>query len=417
MLAACLLHAGVLQSVVAQADEAQDRFDEAMAAMEADRVYEARKQLSELLSDYPTLYRARLELARANYLTRDFDAAEEQVLQVLEDPDVPASVRTTLLAFLAQIRDDRLTFEKPHQWGGYVYGGVMYDSNVNFGTTRDVVNVGNIPFNVDPDTQEEEDWAAVLDSGVAYTYNPNRRFQVGERSGFFLWESQANAYYRRYADEDDFNLGVLTLRTGPAWVLPETWRISLGFQADQIFLDDSDLALFLSVNPSVSFLLNPRTELTFDVIVQDRQYDDDEDKAREGTYSAGLAVLTRYYLEKDLALQVGAGYADFDADDDVLSYDTPDLFVGATYQAWTGGSLFARVGYREYDYDDEVPLFLEDRDDDEWRLITGVQHEIRGDFLYGWVVRGEYVYTDNDSNIDVFDYDRSQVSIGLSKAF
>ena len=121
VLAACLLHAGLLLSVVAQADEAQDRFDEAMAALDADRVYEARQQLSQLISDHPTLYRARLELARANYLTRDYDAAEEQVLKVLEDPDVPASVRTTLLAFLAQIRDDRLTFKTPHHWGGYVY--------------------------------------------------------------------------------------------------------------------------------------------------------------------------------------------------------------------------------------------------------------------------------------------------------
>lgn len=193
--------------------------------------------------------------------------------------------------------------------------------------------------------------------------------------------------------------------------------MSLGLQADQIFLGDSKLALFLSVNPSVSFLLNPRTELTFDVIVTDRHYDDNVDDPREGTYSSGLAILTRYYLERDLALQFGAGYSNFNADDDVLSYDTPDIFVGATYEAWTGGALFARVGYRDYDYDDEVPLFLEDRDDTELRAIAGFQHQLNGDILNGWVIRGEYVWTDNNSDIDVFDYTRKQASLGLSRAF
>ncbi|MGI9290396.1 MAG: hypothetical protein ACR2QG_03855, partial [Gammaproteobacteria bacterium] len=126
-LGVCLLFfAALLQPVTAvaqeaQNDEIQERFDEAMSALEADKIVAARQQLAELLVDYPTLHRARLELARAEYLARDYDAAEEQVLEVLEDPEVPASVRTTLLAFLAQIRDDRLIFEEPHSWGGYVY--------------------------------------------------------------------------------------------------------------------------------------------------------------------------------------------------------------------------------------------------------------------------------------------------------
>jgi thioredoxin-like negative regulator of GroEL len=69
--------------VVASADDVQNRFDAAMAALEAEEIYTARRLLRELLSDYPTLYRARLELARADYLARDFDAAEAEVLRVL----------------------------------------------------------------------------------------------------------------------------------------------------------------------------------------------------------------------------------------------------------------------------------------------------------------------------------------------
>lgn len=423
LLVACLSQPVVTfaQETQNENDEIQDRFDEAMSALEADRIQSAKKQLSELLADYPTLHRARLELARAEYLARDYDAAEEQVLQVLEDPEVPASVRTTLLAFLAQIRDDRLTFEEPHSWGGYVYSGVMYDSNVNFGTTRDIINVNGIPFQITGDASDElDDWAVVLDSGLSHNYNPNKQFKAGDSTGYFLWQSQANAYYRRYLDEDDYNLGVLTLRTGPVWAVPEKWRASIAVQGDQIFLDDSNLATFVSLNPNINYLINRRTELTFDLNVTERTYDDDVDEPREGTFYSGLAVLTRFYLDRDLGLQLGGGYADFDGDEDFTSYDYPEIFAGATYQAWLGGTVFGRVGFRNYDYDGPLPgpLFsLGNRDDDEIRVIAGVQHVLNGDILNGWVVRAEYVYTDNDSNIDLYDYDRNQVSLGISKGF
>jgi hypothetical protein len=425
ILCIALFVAAMQQPVLSLAQEYQDdpiqeRFDDALSALEANQVLVARQLLAELLADHPTLHRARLELARAEYLSRDYAAAEAQVLEVLEDPDVPVSVRTTLLAFLAQIRDDRLTFEEPHSWGGYVYTGLMYDSNVNFGTTRDVVNVGGVPLKVEDISKELDDWAAVLDAGFSHSYNPNKKFRSGDRTGYFLWHTQGNGYYRRYQDEDDYNLGVLTLRTGPVWAVPEKWRASLGVQADQIFLDDSKLAVFLTVNPNINILLNQRTELTLDLALTDRNYDDGINEARDGTYKSGLAVLTRFYLARDLGLQLGAGYSDFDADVDVLSYDSPEVFVGATYQAWQGGTVFGRLGYRNYDYDDPVtflPGLSASRDDDEIRFVTGVQHLINGDVLNGWVVKAEYAYTDNDSNLDLFDYDRHQVSLGISKGF
>ena len=82
----------------ASTQELQARFDEAMAAIEAQRYNEARGLLTALLSDYPTLQRARLDLARAHYMVADFENARREVEEVLEDPNTPPGVRTTLLA-------------------------------------------------------------------------------------------------------------------------------------------------------------------------------------------------------------------------------------------------------------------------------------------------------------------------------
>lgn len=407
----------MFQTATVHADELQNRFDTAMAALEADRVYEARRLLTELVNDYPSLNRARVELARADYYVRDYDAAEAEVLTVLEDPDTPTNVKPTLLAFLAQIRDDRQTFEQKNQWGGFVYSGVMYDSNVNYGA-NDVI-LGGIPFSLEG---EESDWAGVLEGGISHTYNPNKSFKSGDKTGYFFWQSSANGYYRGYTDENDFNLGVATLRTGPVWAVADAWRASVAVQGDQIWFGSDRLAFFTSLNPTYSVMLAPRTELTIDGVLQDRNYNDSEDEGRNGTLWGSTVVLSQFYLERRLGVQGGVGYSDFNADENAFSYKLPEVFGGATYDAWRRGTIYTRVGYRWYDYDknfDGLAAIIgsNDRDDDELRIIGGFRHEIGGEFMTGWVIRGEYVWTDNDSDVDVFDYDRSQISLGISKGF
>ncbi len=406
--------------LIARADEIQDRFDEAMAAIEAERIYTAQRLLQALLADYPTLHRARLELARADYLARDYGAAEAEIQQVLNDSEVPPSVRTTLLALQAQIRDDQQTFGKRHRWSGDVYGGTMYDSNVNFGVARDIVDIGGVFFNVDPGSQEISDGALVADAGVVHTYNPDSRFRAGEKTGFFLWQSQGNAYYRRYFDETDYNLGVATVRTGPVWVVPDTWRATIGLQGDQIWLGNDNLAFFTTLNPVVTRILSPLTEVSAGFTVTKRSYQRDEDDGRDGTFYRANAGFTRVFMEQRIGLQGVVGYTDFDADNDSFSYKGPDLLLGVTYNAWTGGTFYTSAGYRQFDFEaplNGLPPGTPPRDDDEYRIIAGVNHVLQGDVLTDWEIQAEWAYTKNKSNISLFDFDRHQVSLGLARDF
>ena len=399
----------------------QDRFDTAMTALNAERAYTARKLLKELLADYPTLHRARLELARANYLIRDFDAAEAEIQTVLADPEVPASVRTTLLAFQAQIRDDKQTFAKRHNWSGQVYGGLMYDSNVNFGIDGVIPILGN-PFT----NKELSDGAAVLDAGILHTYNPNVTFQSGEKTGYFLWQTQGNGYYRAYFDENDYNLGVLTLRTGPAWVVPEEWRASIGLQGDQIFFGGGQLpsgggklAFFTTINPQITWQLDDRTDVTLDASATDRDYDDAVNRPRNGReYRAGISG-SRLYMNRKLGLQAGVAYSTFKARARRFAHKGPEVYVGAFYEAWERGQVYTRLNYRQYDFkgpEITAPFTGLIRDEDEWRLIVGFRHELQS-VLPGWAVRGDISHTINDSNVQLYDYDRTQVSLGLQRSF
>lgn len=394
----------------------QEQFTAALQAINEDRLKSARELLETLLSSNPGMHRARLELSRTYYLSMDYAAARAEAQQVLDDPNTPPAVRTTVLAFLAQIDADEKRLAIRHTWKPTLYLGLMHDSNVNVGPQQDIIQIGGTPFAV---TQSREDQAFVINPGLTHTYNPDRRFQAGEHAGYFLWQSSASLYYRGYFDEQDYNLGLLTLRTGPAWVVPRHWRAAIGLQADQIWLGDGRLALFTSLNPSILWQLGASTEFGLEGVLTRRDYNKDSDGEREGWYKWAGVTLGQYLYGQKLAIKGGVGYFQFDTDDDAERFANrgPDAFLGAVLQAWQNGSLFARVGYRSYDYQGLEPGFPDPRDEDEWRYTLGFQHGFKSGVLDKWTLIGNWTRTENDSNVPIYAYDRDQISLGLSRSF
>lgn len=401
----------------ATAGDVQQEFDAALEAIEQERLRTARERLTNLLAANPSLSRARLELAKVHYLSRDYADARREARQVLDDPNTPPAVRATVLAFLAQIDADERRYAPRHLWSPSVYAGVMYDSNVNIGPGSDVIDIGGIDFTVAPASQETSDWAGVINAGIAHTFNPDGRFDWGETQGDFLWQSELNGYYRGYFDETDFNLGVLTARTGPAWVVPGSWRAYVALQLDQIFLGGEDLALFTSLNPGIAWQIGDDWEVGLDAFITDRNYSGSDEAGRDGDYQSASLTVGHYFRQRSLLVQAGASYYNFDADADYLSYDGPEVFAGFISQAWTNGSVFARVGYRWYDFESVEPLFNVPRDDDELRATAGFQHDFREGWLNRWSLVGSWTWTDNQSDVAIYEYDRHQVSLGLSRGF
>jgi hypothetical protein len=416
LLALCLVTAAGV-AAPADDDSVERNFADALSAIEANRLRTARSTLQGLVAANPNLLRARLELARVYYLSRDYAGARAEAERVLAEPNLPPSVRTTVLAFLAQIDADQRRFAARHQWTPSIYGGLVYDSNVNVGPNRDVIDIAGDSFVVNPDDRETDDFGLVINGGLAHTWNPGKTFAAGEQTGFFLWQSQANAYYRAYADENDFNLGVLTGRTGPAWVVPGRWRAGLGFQADQIWLGGDALALFGTINPNAAVQIGENTEIGVDGVFTRRSYQDDDNDGRDGWFRFGQLTVTHYLAGRRFAVQGGLGYAGFDADEEFFSYTGPEAFVGVLAEAWTNGTVFARAGYRRYDFDGTEPVFNVARDDDEYRAIAGFQHEFTGGALRGWALQGNWTFTTNDSNVPIYEFDRHQVNLGLARSF
>ena len=174
------------QTATQSTADIQAQYDEAVRAIEEDRLLTARNSLRNLLTANPSLHRARLELARVYYLSQDYAEARDEAQRVLDDPDTPPAVRTTVLAFLAQIDQDEKRYAQRHRWTPSIYAGLMYDSNVNVGPSRDIIDIGGLTYAVAPASRETDDSAWVVSPGLSHVYNPGSRFEAGEHSGDFL---------------------------------------------------------------------------------------------------------------------------------------------------------------------------------------------------------------------------------------
>ena len=430
LLAAALLCFLLAQSVNVLALEAQGAeeqtltieeidqlFDEAMKSLEQQDLQTARKRFENILSGNPSLHRARLELARVYYLSFDYEKARAETLRVLDDPNTPPQVRVTLLAFLAQIDADQKQLNKAHRWGGSIYLGLTYDSNVNAGPDQTVIDLNGTSLSLTDASLERSDVGLSLIAGITHNYSPGVTFDFGEQSGFFLWQSQANLNLRPYFNEDDFNVAVLTLRTGPSWIVPRHWRAGIALQLDKLWLGNEALALFTSLNPSIVWQRAENWEFGLDLVYTQRSYDDQFNKPRDGDFIAATATVSKYLEDPEVGLQAGIGYEDFSADDTSFSHSGPNVFVGANKSMWDNGSIYARVNWRDYDYDGLAPFFNTPRDDLELRLTVGFQRALAWQFLEDWQLLGSVSVADNSSNVPIFDYDRQLFNLGVSRSF
>lgn len=416
VLSGVLLSMMASSSVIA-AETTEEQFDpeeffkKGMQEREEGAPYNAIESFQSILSNKPSLHRARLELAVAYMQTLQYQEAEEQAQTVLNDPNTPPSVRVSILAFLAQLRQDAEQMSPKHEHKFNLSAGVLYDDNVNIGPGSSIINIdGNI---LDITTRPTSDEAFVVSGSYDHSYRTGKPVRLGQNTGMLYWQSGASYYNRRYSTEDQFDLQVLSLRTGPALITNSKWRANVALQLDHIRLDDEELANYLGIQPSFTWAFDASTELTIDAEYTDRNFDQASDQGRDSDYYSVGASLGKGFKNNTVGVQGGFEWFDNDARDDQYTYDGWEIFAGVNWQVKPTTSLFSRISYSESDYKGEVPVVNEIRDDEEIQLILGGKHTFANELE----LSAFWLRTEADSNVALYDYDRTQFSVNLGKKF
>ncbi len=404
--------------IASAADQSvEDKYKEAIYLRETGDAAASIGILNSILSSNPKLHRARLELSVAHARSLNYEAAKRQAEIVLEDPELPPPVRVSVLAFIAKIDAERTKYaENIHVVEPSVSAGLMYDSNVNSGPDIGTIDVSGGTLTLGSGSSPLEDWAYVLSAGVYHRYQGFAPLKLGGSHGRLAWESKANLYSRSYQDYSAYNLDVLSLRTGPAFAATSQWRANLGVQVDYLRLGSEKLGVFSSLLPSVTWLVK-EGELTVDGTLQDRNYTRSVDAGRDSDYWSLGVSYGKLFGDSKFALSTGLKAFGSDADLARFSNDGWEAFIGGSYVAWPNGSVFAKVSFRDSDYDGAEPVFNIARDEEKKTLLVGFSHEFKGNAMDSWRLEGTYSRIDNSSNIAIYDYDRDIVSLTLKKAF
>ena len=409
MLFMLLVKAGIS---VANTNEtsAEQEFKKAMKLRGDGKLEQSIKMFQGILSNNPRLQRARLELAVAYFFSTKYGKALKHARKVLNHPRTPESVKVRIREFIAKVRAKH----PRHKIEPFVSLGFMHDSNVTVGPDQSILS-GFPTLTVQVKTA---DAASLIQFGVSHRFSSDIEFNIGKQSATFLWLSKASYYHTDYLEENDSDLGVLSLSTGPALVAGEHWRAAINFRSDSIRLGSESYANFLAVNPTWTFTSkDQRTEVTLDVYLQDRDYKAASDADRDSDYTAYGISYGRVLTNDKFSYQLGVRAFDEEASASYNSNDGVEYFLGLSWRYSKFDNSYMRFSHKVSTYGGIEPGFTVARDEKLNRVVLGYEHKFSSGRLQNWTANIHWTYTTTESNIAVFEYDRHQFAVTFGKRF
>lgn len=389
-------------------------FRQAMEKRDAGNIYSAIEDFQSILSTQPKLHRARLEMAVAYYQIYKFDEAVKEAELVLNDPETPPNVRVSILAFLAQVKQDSERLSQGQStWKFPFEFGYVYDTNVNVGPDN-TVTVGD---------EKASDSGMIFSVGADHTYQTGKRYNWGTNPTNLLWQSGANIYHKGYINEDDYDLSVLSLRTGPTLVTTGSWRSNLTLQEDIILWGGEKYAIFSYLLPSYTWHFGDSGfESTADAVISRRDYSKEGYRERDSVYLAPRLSVGYTFYNGKLAALTGIQYINENARNDAYSQDAICFFLTGSWKIVEHNTLYAGYIQTESRFDAAPVPGLTDwdrpRDEINRQYKLGYVHTFKEfGWLTDWDFTAEVTHTSADSNLPAYDYSRSETFITLSRRF
>jgi len=410
------LAAGIISSAYAEEMDPQAIFEEAMQLRESGQIYSSIELFESIIRNQPGLHRARLELAIAYHQARRFDEARSQLTQVLNSPDTPESVKLSITAYLAQLGSDEKVSQQRTSSTFFISAGIFSDSNINLGPAPETPNVSSTEISGN---------GATLMLSYSHRSRASEPFDISGKVTDMEWLTQATAYSKVHTgNEDDYNLQVLSLITGPALIAENDWRASLNFKLEKVYFGDDPYAFNLGLNPAFTLSFANDLELTFEGQTTVREHAQTSDEGLDGVakmYGIGVA---KFYTN-NIGVAAGLRYHSNGAEAGYLNAKGNEIYLSGHMPAWQNARAYIQISSQDYDYKDVDPNVIgatEARDETEQLAIIGVSHDFRSGALKSWTANAQLTYTKNisnanDSALDIFEYDRNFFEVNMRRYF
>ena len=351
---------------------------------------EAVKLFRRILSRNPDLTRVRLELARALFLARDFDAAryhfEIALGQALEEP-----VRENIYRFLRAIQGRTSWFTVSAVFGP--------DSNPTYATRAQTINLFGQTFVLNPDAKAKRAYGLIVDAQGRYVFGEDNRNFVRTAIGY-------RGYPGAYADYESFEItGGRSLISGQSLWTAEAGPLAARFQHQALY--EGGVIRFTHTRP-----LGERFLASSYLSLKQIEYGTYEYLSAKQVW--GGATM-RYALNPTSGISGSVSLGNNRAENGAYSYDAMEATLGYSKELPSRFNVEARLTANRFSYDQPAPLFGTLREDELVQIDLDVT--ARDWSFHGFAPKVLMSVGHNHSTIALYSYDRRFLGIGMTRQF
>lgn len=369
-----------------------------LSAKGAGRLAEASGAFNKVLELDPNADRVRLELAEVAFRSGDAAGARSLLLAV-KAKNPPARVGENIDRFLEVIAS-----AAPKSWRATASLGFMHDSNANAGTSTNSVLMFGLPFTLSPTAMKTSDNALLLRAGLDHAARISDRM---------AWQSGVALSSTDYRSLNTLDALSVSLSSGPSWQVDERTAFSLPLVGDWLRLghDQSYYSYSVGVAPQWRRGLSDALALSLTGTYSHKWY---QGQSTRNLDAWSVAPSLDWRVGAAGMLSAGLVAAREDSGLDSASNHLAGVNLG--YSHAVSDTLRVSIGanYMDTRYQGLEAAFTEIRHDKTARLSLGASYRLA---KLGAEASLSVSYTDNDSNLSLYEYDRSQVSVTLGKAF
>lgn len=378
------------------------------AALGIGKNTEAVFALERVLAVRPDATVARALIARAYFNLKETETAKREFENVKKQ-DVPPEVATTIDRFLDAIR--RVEETKKVTIRGYIEVGGGYDSNVNSATAEGQVAVpslGGTIVTLTDSGREQSDGYITFGGGVGIRAPISSRFSV---FGGVAYTNKSNI------DEDNFSTYSWDLNGGLSYKRDRD-TVTLATQINAFFVDDPIYrnAYRESLGATLQWQhdFNARNQVSAYAQYAQLTYPDQGSRDAD-RYVGGFGYAHAFGQNKRVAYAGVYGGTEQEKDDSFpqFGHDLYGVRIGAQQFLNEKFSIFVNASVETRQYGGPDPSFFVDREDDQYSASGGIHFTPRKNLRL--TLQG--AYTDNSSNIPIYEFDRVLVSLILRNDF
>ena len=352
--------------------------------------------------------RARLELARAYFVTNNLTASENLFNAVLQS-DPPANVRQNIEAFLQLIETRQNARESAFSWT--LSSSIGSDDNINSATSNSLIDtplIGQIELS--QDGRETDDNFNNSSLAMVYNYPLDRNRSI---------DARVNLTHLDNFNTDQFDIDSLRGELAYLWG-DETNQFRHGVSINKVNLDGEGFQDAVALNSSwqrsgsngwYQSVSGSYSQIRFNTGLGAELNDlRDVDQV---LLTAGLTKIAGAFTQS-----LNLYHADEDPENPNGGSHNGRRFTGLAYSVLynlsTQHTPYLRISVQDVKHDDEHPVFINTvRSDDNQSATAGWFWQASRKLM----VSGDVSYTENSSNIELFDFSRFRFQAGFRYRF